>query len=149
MPYFHLPIFIEADQSLIDRKGSQSSVKLIEPNKCLTEYIQSLLMAKILDISQSIGDILGKDLDILIVGTEILLSLVISLINLDDWFVAHIPEVVSLEFFLLIESRIVEDHMFLCNDSMLILVDLVVIVSSDEVPAEGRDGVGTVASHFE
>lgn len=147
VPHLYLSVFIESDQGLIDRKGSKPSVKLIEANQRLTEDIQSLLMTKILDISQSIWDILSKHLDILVVGAEILLSLVISLINLDYWFVAHIPKEVSLEFLLLIEAGIVEDHMFLCNNSMLILVDLVVIVSSDEVPAEGGDGVGTVASH--
>jgi hypothetical protein len=31
--------------------------------------------------------------------------------------------------------------MFFNEDSILILIDIVVVISSDEVPPEGRDGV--------
>lgn len=141
VPHLHLPVLIEADQGLIDGKGSKPPVELIEANQRLTEHIQTLLMAEVLDIGQPIGNILGKHLDVLVIGAEILLGLVVRLVNLDDRLVAHVPEVVSLELFVLIEARVVEDHVLLSDYPVLILVDLVVIVSPEEVPAEGRDGM--------
>lgn len=86
-------------------------------------------MTKILDISQSIRNILREDLNVLVIRTEILLGLVISLIHLHYRLVAHIPKVISLELFLLIQSRVIEYHMFFSDNPMLILVDLVVIIS--------------------
>lgn len=141
MPYFNLPVLIESNQGLIDGKGSKPPIQLIESNQCLTEHIETLLMAEILDISQPIRNILSEDLYVLVIGAEILLGLVISLIHLDYRLIAHIPKVISLELFLLIQPRVIEYHMLLSDDPLLILVDLIVIISPEEVPAERRDGV--------
>lgn len=141
MPYFNLPVLIESNQGLIDSKGSKPPIELIEANQCLTEHIETLLVTEILDISQPIRNILSEDLYVLVIGAEILLGLVISLIHLDYRLIAHIPKVISLKLFLLIQPRVIEYHMLLSDDPLLILVDLVVIISPEEVPAERRDGV--------
>lgn len=141
MPYFNLPVLIESNQGLIDGKSSKPPIQLIEANECLTEHIETLLVAEILDISQPIRNILSEHLDVLVIGAEILLGLVISLIHLDYRLIAHIPKVISLKLFLLIQPRVIEYHMLLSDDPLLILVDLVVIISPEEVPAERRDGV--------
>lgn len=141
MPYLHLSVLIEADQGLIDGKCSKPPIELIEANQGLTEHIETLLMTKILDISQSIRNILREHLNVLVIRTEILLGLVISLIHLHYRLVAHIPKVISLELFVLIQPRVVEYHMFFSDNPMLILVDLVVIISPEEVPTERRDSM--------
>ena len=136
MPYLNLSVLIEADQGLINGKGSKPPVELIEANQGLTEHVEALLVAEILDISQPIGNILRKHLDVLVIRTEILLCLVISLKHLDYRLSAHVAEVIRLQLFLLIKPWVIEYHMFFSDHSLLILVYLVVVVSPEEVPTE-------------
>jgi uncharacterized membrane-anchored protein len=59
-------------------------IELVEPNESLTQDIKALLVSESLGVNQSIGDVLSEDLDILVVGAEILVVTVLGPIRLDD-----------------------------------------------------------------
>ena len=97
-------------------------------------------------VDESIGDVLGEDSDVLMVGAEIVAAFVICPVDLHNRFVGSVPVVVDVKFFFLIQFVIVANHMLLGQMTHFVLVDLVPVVLAYEVPLEAWEGVHT-ATH--
>lgn len=80
------------------------------------------------------------------VGAEITASLVICFVDLDDGFRGVVTVEVGGHFFFLFKARVVGYDVLLSEYSELILVDVVLVISSDEIPV----GLGKlcVVAHF-
>ena len=81
--------------------------------KSLADDIQSLLVRYISGIDESERNVLSKNSDIFMIRAEIVASLILSLINLDNRFVVGIPVIVGLNLFSLTQLRVILNDMFL------------------------------------
>jgi hypothetical protein len=97
--------------------------------------------------SKTIWDIFSIDLDVFIVGTEIFSSIIPSFIDLYDGLGCCVAIVVRLHLLFFIEARVVEDKVLLCEDSLFVLVDLIVVIPTQECPSKGRNGSRTATPH--
>ena len=81
--------------------------------KSLANNIQPLLVGDISCIDESERNVLSKNSDIFMIRAEIVASLILSLINLDNRFVVGIPVIVGLNLFSLTQLRVILNDMFL------------------------------------
>lgn len=98
------------------------------------------MVGKIAHIDKSVGNILCEDSDVSVVGAHVSL-IIICTINLNERFVAPVPVKVCFQLLVLMEFGVVFDEMLLSKVTVLILIYLMPVILSDEVPAEPRQGM--------
>lgn len=145
-PNPHLTILIEPNQSVIDLKSPQVAVELMETQKRLAKHIQPLLMCEIACLNESEGDILDEDQNVFVVRTDVTAGLVVRPVGLDNRFIGVAAIQISTDFFLLVQPGIIEQDVLFCQNSELVLVDLMPFVSVQVGPV-GFGERGLVTSH--